>query len=532
MKGTTFAIGQDVLLDDMEHEQSSKKDGLIERFLDMKSYGICSVPGLTEFAISPDGMSDWLFSILKNTNAYVDSGERVIIEANSIYNEDNPTYTVDGICFSASTGNTGIPLSDYTLNTDNYVYIQSLDAKDSSVSRARPNSDVIHAVRGIDGYNVIVSTEKGALNGISNSVYIGSITAQGIQTSIAGKINQNRKKRDLLYKDSAIVWRPKLRHTFTGEAAVNSLVCLGRWGKNQGTLLAAAGSNFIQYSKDWGNSWSNSDGVASANSKILNIGNGEAIFGAEQKIYKSTDQGVTWALKDSPTNYLARSFVKLDHGIILAGMDYYSAPPDAVGKIIRSADRGETWSNAGATIDINSPTGFIDLGNGNVLVHGTIRTSGGVYNIYKSTNYGATWSGVTTVTSSNSTNCGAYDRISNTIIVAGSAADLIYRSLDGGNNWSLGYYTTDDIKATDAKYLGEGVFVVAGYINSTGPSVLIASFDYGRTWRRMWNCPTTLTKDTYIDYSPTTGVLYVLLQDYGGSSTPHLYTTTRIGDIF
>lgn len=190
-------------------------------------------------------------------------------------------------------------------------------------------------------------------------------------------------------------------------------------------------------------------------------------------ILNSTDSGVTWIfvtqLGTETYGYSLRHLV--GSGVVLAGT--------SGGNVFKSSNYGATWGAAinvvaGAASTVNC---MILLAGGKILA-GTYTTTQG--SIYKSTNGGDSWTKVYDIPGETSVNslcdCGA-----NVILAGTYPAAHVYRSTDAGDNWSLPtgklgneYQVYTMLKVTTN-------VILAGTWNN---AMLFRSTDNGLTWNQ------------------------------------------------
>ena len=155
----------------------------------------------------------------------------------------------------------------------------------------------------------------------------------------------------------------------------------------EGTILltdTTSSGGHIFRSTDKGESWTNI-GVVSTDSlyRLEEIGDGIIVNGWNGHIYKSIDDGLTWSDKGRLTSSYLYATEYLGNGIVLQGSDS--------GHIFRSTDNGESWEDLGKVGDFADD--FVNLGNG-VVIYTTYK---GSKEMYRSADYGLTWTSIGTV---------------------------------------------------------------------------------------------------------------------------------------
>jgi len=179
---------------------------------------------------------------------------------------------------------------------------------------------------------------------------------------------------------------------------------------------------------------------------FIYMGNGRVIVSAgNSKVYKSEDYGLTWA-------YLS---------------EVYSGP-DGVGNLFKISDG--VYGMSVEKTDHNCA-------------------------FYKSSDYGETWSQIGTFNDAylHRVGSGAYLGISNSNIiyvipadnVSGTGGDWdhkIYRSTDGGVNWTKKNVGSENDRCRYCFNIGSGVCLLSIIPGDTGRGILFKSSDYGNTW--------------------------------------------------
>ena len=210
-------------------------------------------------------------------------------------------------------------------------------------------------------------------------------------------------------------------------------------------------------------------GEDSLHNKIVLIGTGDTTG----HIYKSSDGGLTWIDKGQlGTSVAIDEICYCGNGIVFASAN---KNPNA-GTIYRSVDYGETWSEATINNYLNAGyAGSVYLGNGVCLIG-----SNGNGRIQRSTDYGANWTYISQPI------VGAdiiFDMVSvggNSVISGtGTSAANIIKSTDAGLNWvDKGVLGSNELVYTVA-YLGNDI-CLAGTGYTTGQ--IYKSIDGGENW--------------------------------------------------
>lgn len=210
---------------------------------------------------------------------------------------------------------------------------------------------------------------------------------------------------------------------------------------------------------------------------------GTYVTGGPARLLASDDLGYTWSVLNNFSDCIeVRSLAYLGGGVVIAGTTIAS-------KIYRSTDYGQTWSlttTFNGTID--HVWHLLNLGSGVVLAavgSGDV----GDAQIWRSIDDGLTWDllsrlGETTESrvSANIVNLG------NGILLTGTAIDgKIFRSENSGINWTE-VYTTLCPRVESLYNMGNGV-VLATDALAQNNSHIYRSTDYGLTWSKVCDMP-------------------------------------------
>jgi photosystem II stability/assembly factor-like uncharacterized protein len=254
-----------------------------------------------------------------------------------------------------------------------------------------------------------------------------------------GTILAGTSTKALLYKSSNYgdTWTIK-SFPVADYGLIYSLVSLGN-----GIVLA--GTNFwpdetnsqgnLYKSIDYGETWTLLRNFGTGTiTTITNLGNGILLLSytvdgpGHAFIYRSVDYGATWTqVKELTENYVW-SMIYCGVGIVLAGTQ-------PTGQIWKSEDYGSSWSLIGQLGIATAVLSLLVLENGIVLA-GTKGTIDPITcKLYKSLNYGETW---TLAATFSETRIYSLITIGNGIILAGTQpGGNVYISIDSGDSWSL-----------------------------------------------------------------------------------------------
>lgn len=225
-------------------------------------------------------------------------------------------------------------------------------------------------------------------------------------------------------------------------------------------------------SRDVGMNWKDLGVIPSPAAGILSLaylGNGIVIAGADNKVFKSVDYGITWtdqgAVGASSTSFLSY----FGNGIVIL-ID------GALGnQIFRSTDFGSTWISLGlfGAVVLADP---IYLGNNIGLIGSAVSGAGG--HIWYSSNNGATWAdlGAISVGGTFAGNIFTLQYLENGIAIFGDSNGRIWRSTNFGAAWTS-FVSVSGSTVNGLIYIGRGI-VLAG----DGNAHIFRSIDYGVTW--------------------------------------------------
>ena len=222
---------------------------------------------------------------------------------------------------------------------------------------------------------------------------------------------------------------------------------------------------------------------------VLSIGSGD-----KSRIYKTTDAGKTWALQftnaDKKAFYDALAFWDAQHGIAVGD------PVDGRFTILRTADGGRTWA---LTPEGSRPRAL--LGDGMFAASGTCLVVQGRTNawigtggaakarVLRTTDRGATWSDAATPIIAGASSAGifslAFSDALHGIIVGGDykkereSSDDVALTSDGGHTWAAA-------GGVRLRSFRSGVVFIPGSrgreVIAVGPAGTDRSLDGGRTW--------------------------------------------------
>jgi photosystem II stability/assembly factor-like uncharacterized protein len=223
------------------------------------------------------------------------------------------------------------------------------------------------------------------------------------------------------------------------------------------------------------------------------------IAGKENKVFRSTDYGLSWTQTESNLNESINCFTKKTiNGYLFAGTS--TGTDTSRGGVYRSTDNGLNWSIVGLKgRRISTMT---------VALNGAIFTgsNGDSTGIYKSPDNGITWT---------SSGLKTYDIYTLTCdlngnLFAGTGNDCaIFKSIDNGNNWTQlsNWGQTGTVRSIAVNATGTLYAVLDGI----GQNGLYISNDNGLNWIlklpniEYYNSPPILINSNQVGYIATTG---------------------------
>ena len=197
-------------------------------------------------------------------------------------------------------------------------------------------------------------------------------------------------------------------------------------------------------------------------------------YGSNNTIFKSTDRGETFFITGIavPGATKIKAIILDDNnpGVFIVAIE--SSPND---KIYKTTNDGANWT---LTLDEGQMSYFgipitQDPSNPN-----TIFTMIGV-NFKKSTDFGSTWSTISSNFGPVSAPCDIEVFPDTNIILIGDNGTGIFKSTDYGISWSQKYFTSGEIPTISVDYTNPGV---AWATKWSGGGGLLKSTDYGETW--------------------------------------------------
>jgi photosystem II stability/assembly factor-like uncharacterized protein len=219
---------------------------------------------------------------------------------------------------------------------------------------------------------------------------------------------------------------------------------------SNGTMFAAGNYSYgkVFISTDSGESWVQKNIGVNAGVLSLTLDPTDpntiyatmtAIFGSTQSkiVAKSSDEGNTWTIFDltsvMPSGYGCTGLA-VDPG---APQTLFAIGSEGIsnGTVATSTDGGATWQTAMGNLPTGKPLNAITIFNGAVYICGGQLFGGNVMGVYKSENYGTTWTNIST---------SFPNKVANDILInpadpdkmyVATEGDGIYYTVDGGATW-------------------------------------------------------------------------------------------------
>lgn len=200
--------------------------------------------------------------------------------------------------------------------------------------------------------------------------------------------------------------------------------------------------------------------VFSAASTAITVGEGG-------EIYRSDDGADNWAdVGFNAADDLLAATVR-GNTVVAVGGD---GTGGAATTIVRSADKGANWAAAANIAATNEDAVDVTFVNNSVAI-----AVGDVGFIYRSTDGGADWGGVT-VDNGDGVDLNAVDASGNNVVVVGDAAEILY-STDAGATW----FDPASNPATDN--LNDVLFLTSSIVLAVGDDgEIVGSTDGGQNW--------------------------------------------------
>ncbi len=242
-------------------------------------------------------------------------------------------------------------------------------------------------------------------------------------------------------------------------------------------LLATEGEGVYQ-SIDSGKTWQPQStgmmGVSARDVKVISNGNVVVANGFGDGIWRSSNHATTWTPATTLTSSNSVTSLATTNNVLILYAGLYGTG------VFKSIDGGANWVVTDTTVmnkyvravvahPTNSSTVYAGTGNG----------------VFKTTNSGASWvemnSGIPFSTSIRSM---AIDKVNPNVIYAGTDLNYLYKSTDGGNNWT---------NITNANgFLLQDSFIRTITVDAGNSSIVYVGSDSGRVYKS-FNAGTSFT---------------------------------------
>jgi len=435
---------------------------------------------------------------------------RSVTNGNYTITNDAPVQNID------NTGsNISVSITNKTATITNDAPVQNIDNTGSNISVSITNKTAT-----ISNNAPVQNIAQGT--GISVSIDPTTKTATITNTVTAG----GQVARDQLSATNSVGLVPsKLGHyaqNWTGIAtAVNPQdIFVSQDGKNCVYIPSvSAGNSYVQYSNDYGATWYNSNLLSFKYESICGSIAGDILYLSRNddstgtspniiytsRLYKSTNYGITWseitldrtigAANTWYNRYAARIRCNSDGSVVMV-TTYNTTSVSGVpnnGTLYISTTGGGTWvvrsltTTAGTVVDCcMSANGAIMFATIEGVFGGS--TDNGNGGIYRSFDYGATWTRVRTQIATGSfffgiIKCDATGRF---LIACDQSLSFptgtgqIQTSDDFGSNWT--WSGDEQARGANAAFVSPGGNLMIVAHNTGFNSAIRYSLDYGRSW--------------------------------------------------
>jgi hypothetical protein len=216
------------------------------------------------------------------------------------------------------------------------------------------------------------------------------------------------------------------------------------------TLYVGAWSGDISKTTNGGASWQPVDmGIADTNVRSLAIHPAapQTIYAGTygRGVFKSTNGGASWVAVNNGMWVGNASF----YTVAIDPTNYLTLYASAGGSLYKTVNGALSWSAIGANTVGNVGAIAIDQTNSQLIYVGTSNGSSTKYEIFKSSDGGASWTSANSGIPLNTTvRSLAIDPNNNQTIYAGTDGQGVFKSTDGGNSWvpvNNGLVTNDSV---------------------------------------------------------------------------------------
>ena len=208
-----------------------------------------------------------------------------------------------------------------------------------------------------------------------------------------------------------------------------------------------------------------------------------------RNLLKSTDSGVTWSNSSSGIAFFIQTSIAIDP--TNTNIVYVSAGHGSLGGVYKTTNAGANW--------VVSSTGIPDSSNDVRALtlspsdHSILYAASGS-DVYKSTNAAASWTKISSGLPNSSITTLAIDPSNPSVVFAATIAKGIYKTVDGGLNWTSVGLNTIGVNSINF----EGTSSLNIYAGTRGSGV-VKTTDWGLNWRQSTNIPYGDVREILID---------------------------------
>ena len=437
--------------------------------LNMNGQDITNVNTITANTMTPTAITGWNVKSLTAGNGI------------TAVNNGSGTWTVTNTGVLTTPTIAQVLTAGSAASNQNLSGIASLTATTINATNI-PNWNVKQIT---GGTNIVVSSDQSGTYTISYDGAGSAYEASPDDYTITATATDSTRKPN---------WYGKTFHR-RGDAMTNTNNCADIYMSSNGKIIAFAHKDTgdatarpIVYSNDYALTF-NSGGINKNWISIAGTTTGDAIWALQglqapnfsnwpREIWRSNDRGATWTQQPSPPDFTNANPRRIR--VSADGKFQLITDPrtGSLGKIYKSSDYGATWTSQNLTTATSTAFACAISATGQVQYVEVSGTSDGAHannnngGIYRSTNYGATWAYVYTISVDNIAyvSCDATGRI-----VAATTGFEVITTRDYGLTWRK--ITLNGAVAVSVS--PNGNFIWVGCINQPTETQLYYSDDYG-----------------------------------------------------